>query len=399
MLSELASHNDDIKQLVDRGYALAVDSNYLVVRDVPYLNERGELQWGAIVTKLVFPVDKVRVIQEDHQILFAGSHPHSLDGTPIQNLGGGASQLALTDACKDVVVQRSFSNKPTETGKFSNFFEKIESYVAQISGPAMQRYGVTPYTFRAVEEEGVTQSSLIFKVRDTLTSRAEISDLAAKFVDDDVAVIGLGGTGAYLLDFLVKSQVPSIRGFDPDLFYVHNAFRSPGAIHDREFGGPKADIYTSRYESFRNGLKIKRKFIDESSSDDLTGVTFAFVCVDKGSSRAGIFALLLSMQIPFIDVGMGLSRQGGPLAGMLRATYYSKQGGEDVRRMKLADESDDPDDVYRTNIQIGELNSLNACLAVIKFKQLRGFYVDAGSPFHLLFDIGDLKIVGHHAAS
>jgi len=62
--------------------------------------------------------------------------------------------------------------------------------------------------------------------------------------------------------------------------------------------------------------------------------------------------------------------------------------------MKLADEADDPNDIYRTNVQIGELNALNACLAVIKFKQLRGFYCETDTPFHLLFDIADMKIVG-----
>ena len=51
--------------------------------------------------------------------------------------------------------------------------------------------------------------------QDTLTSRAEITDLSAKFKDDVVAVIGLGGTGAYVLDFLVKTPVKEIRAFDP----------------------------------------------------------------------------------------------------------------------------------------------------------------------------------------
>jgi len=390
MLRELVSHNHDIGRLLEKGYALAFDSNYLVIRDIPYLNERRELQTGAIVTKLVF-VDKERVIQEDHQIFFAGSPPCNLDGTPIPNLGGGATQLVLSDACKDIVVQRSFSNKPRETGKFQDFFEKIESYVGQISGPAIHLHGATPYTFRAVEAK---ETASIFKVRDTLTSRAEISDLSAKFANEDVAVIGLGGTGSYLLDFLVKTPIPKIRAFDLDLFYVHNAFRSPGAISDEEFGKPKAEVYQTRHDNFRNGLTVSRKFIDESSGDDLAGVTFAFVCVDKGTSRKGIFDLLLAKAIPFIDVGMGLSRQNGPLTGLLRVTYYSKENGESVRQMKLADEADDPNDIYRTNVQIGELNALNACLAVIKFKQLRGFYLEADSPFHLLFDLSDLKIVG-----
>ncbi len=34
---------------------------------------------------------------------------------------------------------------------------------------------------------------------------------------------------------------------------------------------------------------------------------------------------------------------------------------------------------------LGELNALNACLAVIRFKQLRGFYFDESSFGHLLF--------------
>ena len=45
-----------------------------------------------------------------------------------------------------------------------------------------------------------------------------------------MAVIGLGGTGAYVLDFFVKTPVREIRAFDLDAFHVHNAFRSPGRL-------------------------------------------------------------------------------------------------------------------------------------------------------------------------
>jgi len=375
--------------LVEKGYAVAFDSNYLVIRDIPYLDGDRKLQIGAIVTKLEF-IDQERVTQTDHQIFFAGSVPHGLDGKPIPNLGGGDTHLALSEASKDVVVQRSFSNKPKATGKFQDFFEKIESYVAIISGPAITLHDVTPYTFRAVTE---VISDSVFKFHDTLTSRAEITDLAAKFKDDVIAVIGVGGTGAYVLDFLVKSPVREIRAFDLDPFHVHNAFRSPGRLDSGEFGKPKADVYLSRYENFRTGFSGIRKFIDASSSDDLNGVTFAFVCVDKGSSRSGIFDLLISKAIPFIDVGMGLNRKNGPLNGMLRTTYYSAEHGQKVRDKALAELADPSNDLYRTNIQIGELNALNACLAVIRFKQLRGFYFEELPYYNLLFEVGDLKIV------
>ena len=333
----------------------------------------------------------MRITQTDHQVYFAGSVPHGLDGVPIPNLAGGPTSIALSEACSDVVVQRSFSNKPKATGRFADFFHKIESYVAIISGPAMEAHGANPCTFRSVE---AAPTDSVFKFHDTLTTRAEISDLAAKFKDDVIAIIGLGGTGAYVLDFLAKTPVREIRAFDLDPYHVHNAFRSPGRLEESELGKSKAVVYGGRYENFRTGLSVTPAFIDASCHDEVDGVTFAFVCVDKGSSRAGIFDLLIAKGIPFIDVGMGLNRKRGPISGLLRATYYSAEHGQEVRDKDLAPLTDDPDDIYRTNIQISELNALNACLAVVRFKQLRGFYFEDAPYHHLVMDVSDLKTAG-----
>jgi hypothetical protein len=120
---ELANHNADLKQLLEKGYALKFDGSYLVVRDVPYLDANTALKTGAIVTKVVF-VDQRRIQQEDHQIFFCGSHPHNIDGSQVPNLAGGPTTLALNDP--SLVVERSFSNKPQPNG-FPDFFAKIES--------------------------------------------------------------------------------------------------------------------------------------------------------------------------------------------------------------------------------------------------------------------------------
>lgn len=396
MFQKLVSHNDDIRRLVEKGYAVAFDSGYMVIRDIPYLDKQRAECKGAIISKIDF-VDKVRVRQHDHQIFFAGGRPHNADGTPIPNLGGGGATLALSDACNDIRVERSFSNKPFRKGQlvpFADFFEKVESYVAIIAGPAIELHGANPLTFR-VNENVVTDP--IFKFHDTLTSRAEIGDLNNKLRNDVVAIIGLGGTGGYILDYLVKAPIPEIRAFDLDNYHVHNAYRSPGRLIEDELGKPKADVYAARYENFRNGLSCKRQFVDLSAADELNDVTFAFVSVDKGSSRAGIFDLLTSKKIPFIDAGMGLNRKKGPINGMLRATYYDPTHAEKMRDMNLAELSDAPDEIYRSNIQIGELNALNAALAVIRYKQLRGFYFAEDPYYNLLLEIGDLKIVEEHA--
>lgn len=391
MFLELVSHNNDLKRLVDKGYAVGFDSEHLVVRDIPFLDKDKNLRHGALVTKLVF-ADKVKVQQQDHQVFFCGSHPHNTDGTPIPNLGGGGKpNVTLKDAA--LVVERGFSNKPYGGNGFPDFFEKIESYTRIISGPAQALFpNETPLTFRVDKE--LTAGSA-FKFGDTLTSRAEIGDLAKKLGEEVVAIIGLGGTGAYLLDFIVKSPVKEIRAFDRDVFHVHNAYRSPGRLlDDGELEKAKAEVYADRYANFRDGLRVEAKFIDASSETELEGVTFAFVCVDKGSARKDIFDLLLAKKIPFIDVGMGLNRKRGSLAGMVRVTYYPADKGHEVRAKNHAELADALDHEYRTNIQISELNALNASLAVLRYKQLRGFYVDDGNLVHALFDVTDLKLHG-----
>jgi hypothetical protein len=386
VLIELASHNGDLQRLLDKGYALRIDGAHLVVRDIPYLDGQRALQQGAFIAKLVF-VDRVHVRQDDHQVYFAGGVPHGLDGRPIPNLAGGPCSIMLEKT--DVTVQRSFSNKPP-TG-FANFFDKIEHYVTLIAGPAIALHGANPLTFR-IDTDVIGKT--VFKFHDTLTSRAEIGDLAARFKDEVIAIIGLGGSGAYLLDFMVKTPVKEIRGFDGDFYHVHNAFRSPGSLDEAELGKPKAEIYQGRYENFREGLLLSKKYIDRFSAADLAGVTFAFVCVDKGSARAEIFDLLISLGIPFIDCGLGLNRKQGPLAGALRATYYPVGKAAELRAKQLAEEVDDPDDIYRKSVQIAELNALNACLAVIRYKQVRGFYVDDAAVQHLLLDLASLRLFG-----
>lgn len=388
MLQTLVSRNDDIRRLVERGYAVTFDSNYLVVRDIPYLGPQRELKWGAIVTLLVFE-DKEKVRQQNHQVSFAGSAPHGLDGKPIPNLGDTPHQIALSDTKPRVVVERQLSNKPN--AGYVDFFDKIERYVTIISGPAMDLHSVTPLTFNAYDS-GPEDS--VFKVRDTLTSRAEIGDLAAAFKDEVVAIIGLGGTGSYVLDFLVKTPVKAIKAFDADAYHVHNAYRSPGRLLDEgELRRPKAEVYAARYENFRHGLQFETKYIDETSADELQGVTFAFVCVDKGSARSKIVDLLISLGIPFIDVGMGLNRKRGPISGGVRTTLFSREDAAKVRDAQLVPTHDNPDDIYKANIQIAELNALNASLAVLLYKKKLGLYVDDEPLFNMIFQVGDTHLM------
>lgn len=49
--------------------------------------------------------------------------------------------------------------------------------------------------------------------------------------------------------------------------------------------------------------------------------------------------------------------------------------------------------MYSTNIQVVELNALNACLALIKWKKMRGFYADSGYEHNTAYVLDDNTIV------
>ena len=92
----------------------------------------------------------------------------------------------------------------------------------------------------------------------------------------------------------------------------------------------------------------------------------------------------LENKIPFIDVGMGIVNSEGLLAGTLRLTVCTPSFDSAKNRLDFADENNDE---YSTNIQIADMNALNASLAVIKWKKLHGFYHDNNKEHHVVYAI------------
>jgi hypothetical protein len=109
------------------------------------------------------------------------------------------------------------------------------------------------------------------------------------------------------------------------------------------------------------------------------------VCVDDGPSKRPIFDHLTQMGIPFIDVGMGVSEVNGTLTGIVRTTTSTPEKRDHVDRHVSFGRP--VDDEYRSNIQIADLNALNAALAVIRWKRYRGFYADLEREHNSLYAI------------
>lgn len=96
--------------------------------------------------------------------------------------------------------------------------------------------------------------------------------------------------------------------------------------------------------------------------------------------------------MPFIDVGMGIYLADTALGGVLRVTTSTKTTRDGARaRMPFSD--GDGHNEYAQNIQIAELNALNAALAIIKWKKLCGFYVDLKNEFNATYTIDSNVII------
>jgi hypothetical protein len=127
-------------------------------------------------------------------------------------------------------------------------------------------------------------------------------------------------------------------------------------------------------------------YLDASNVEQLRGMGFVFVCLDKNRPKILIVEKLEEFNVPFTDVGMGIQLDGDSLGGILRVTTSTARK-RDHFRGRVSFEDAPGDDDYHRNIQIADLNALNAALAVMRWKKLFGFYRDLKSEHHSQFSI------------
>jgi hypothetical protein len=303
-------------------------------------------------------------------VLFrSGQIPCDQNGTPLPNMvnpGQTSLEPGLTAEC-------SFSCKPSTP--YPDYHTKMTTYVAMVSGPAEAIHQTaTARTHRIVEDEDPESP---FAYPDTASSRAGIAVLTDRLRGQRIAIVGLGGTGSYILDLVAKTPVAEIHLFDGDDFLSHNAFRAPGAASLEELNTrpKKVARLHALYSAIKRGIEPHPYGITAANVEELRGLDFVFLSMEGGSVKRCIVDRLTEWDIPFIDVGLGIKNSGEALTGVLRVTTSTAIQRDHVQnRIDFSDPM--PDDIYDENIQIADLNALNAALAVIKWKKLMGVYTD-----------------------
>jgi hypothetical protein len=327
---------------------------------------------------------------KNHQMYFIGTQPYD-DKQRVLFRGLDAADAPLFDG-KRAAFYWSWKRQ-TPQGQwieYDDLYDKFVSYIEYVTGPARAKFGDTVRIAPFENLEDPDDKSP-FAFYDMNSARANLGELNKTLQNDVVAVIGAGGTGSYIVDFLIKTPVKSIRVFDKDTHDIQNAFRTPGATVREEFGQPKVDVLEARYRGFHSGLQILESYLHSESEGFLDGVTFAFVAVDKVSSRRAIANLLAKLKIPFINVGMGLKHGSPGLVGAVETSLVDELSApiifDEIAGERLNDVADDYDD----NIQTVELNALNAAYAVLMYKRYRGYYAGKRKVARVLVTVSTLQ--------
>lgn len=381
MSHKLISRNPDLQRFWDEGYEIEIRDDHLLIHSVPYLNLAREIKYGTLVSTLHLSGDDT-LKPDTHVVNFIGDAPCDKDGQTLSAIINSSGSVLLTP---NINVDHVFSSKPTHGNGYSDYFEKMTTYANIISAPAKSiDDSVTEKTFMVVESD---DGESVFNYLDTNSSRARINIVTEKLADQKIAIVGLGGTGSYILDLVAKTPVKEIHLFDGDIFKSNNAFRAPGAplIEELRQRIMKTDYLAAIYGKMHRKIASHSYYVDSSNIHELLGFDFVFLSLDRGEIKKEIISSLVQANISFIDVGIGLQNVDQGLIGAVRVTTSTERKRDHVAsRIPFVQEIDNE---YLNNIQIADLNALNAALAAIKWKKLAGFYHDFENENHSTYTI------------
>lgn len=390
MSQELISRNRDLMKLRDDGYNIDVRCGHLVVYDIPYVDSGRRVRRDGILVSVLGLVADETVRPPGHVAMFSGDHPCDEDGRALERIKHSSGRQEI---CDGLSVDHLLSNRPPEG--YKDYHHKMSHYVNVISHYAQKiDPDATPRTRRVAES---SDPASVFNYQDTASSRAGITSVSRKLEKFKIAIVGLGGTGSYILDLVAKTPVGEIHLFDGDDFWNHNAFRSPGAatVDELKEEPRKVHYLKRRYDPMRKGIFAYDFPIDETNLQFLNAMDFVFLCVDRGNEKLPIIERLESLGISFIDVGMGINLVDGELLGIIRTTASTDNKRDHVRD-RIDFSRGGQDDVYSRNIQTADLNALNAALAVIKWKKLCGFYMDSKQEHNSCYNLNTNKIINEN---
>ena len=380
----------------DIGFTVTVGHDVVAAHKVPCLL-RGGIVGSCTIEKSFDPesgkpdervgraVHAVRITTDGAQ----DGRVYHADETPIGNYLNGDEET-----WSNISIRKGSPSSPEADVSAS---EVIYRYAKQIMGAVA---GSGCHDPASLADRGP------FKIPNTFEARAAIGPVQDRIRDQRIAIIGLGGTGAYVLDLIAKTPVQAIHALDSDRVDWHNLMRAPGAPTDDEIEFLKKNrldkvaYYHAKYDSLREGIHVHAVRVDSSTrfAEFLSEypVDYAFVCIDQrkhcDSPRQDVvYAALSEAGVPFIDSGVSITLENDSVSGAVTTSAYaagSLAWQDAIPNAKV--EGNAPG--YR-NVQLPEVNALAASLAVMEWRRRTEQYVSESASFLHRFRLETPRIV------
>lgn len=391
------SRSDRLSLFADQeGFTILIAPDMVVAQCVPCLLAKGTVSFCAI-EKSCDPVSKRPTSEIGgavHGVRVRLDKVH--DGRVYQANGEPIGNLINSDGktWSDISIKKGSQDSPEDDVSASDL---IHRYAKQILG-AVSAAGHLETAFL------VKQGPL--KIPNTFEARAAIGPVQDRIRDQRIAIIGLGGTGAYVLDLVAKTPVKEIHLLDSDQMDWHNFMRAPGAPTCEEIKSMrnaclrKVDYYHAKYTSLRQGIYAHALRVDNSTMFaaflSTHPVDYAFVCIDQQKDcdaprQDAVYAALSESGTPFIDSGVSITLENDAVRGAITTSAHDagtvawKKAIPNARMCGNAPG-------YR-NIQLPEVNALAAALAVVEWRRQTGQYVSSSTSFLHKFRLenGDVR--------
>ena len=188
------------------GFAVRFDSDVVLAVLVPCLLADGVVG-TCTIEKSYDPTNgkpNDRIGGAVHAVRITADEEHDgrvyhADGNPIESYIDGDGKT-----WSNISIRKGSQNSPEEDVSASDL---IHRYAKQIVG--------------AVSAAGYSETASLgrrgpFKIPNTFEARAAIGSVQDRIRDQSIAIIGLGGTGAYVLDLIAKTPVAEIHLLDSD---------------------------------------------------------------------------------------------------------------------------------------------------------------------------------------
>ena len=244
---------------------------------------------------------------------------------------------------------------------YDDAWEALKTYVKRVYSLFLgeqtptQPVDTRPYTFEVLGDQ--------------LPRSIEWRNILAK---ERVAIIGLGGVGAWIADFVVKSDAAEVHGWDDDEVEPKNILRMPGSNDpNRWIGQPKAEWFQETYSLIHQSVTGHNVEVNEQNLHNvIEGMTFAFVAVDdRENDRMSICKVLANAGLPFVVAGVSLGRIDKQVRVSMRVVTAHR--GSESWQGALPQVGQSGQEDYGS-LDLPDVYSLAASWAIQSWRKMRG---------------------------